>query len=57
MHLQKLMVLITDKKERVKKILTKPATERSPEELNEVAHLLSVSILYHPFLTNHHIER
>jgi len=41
--LQNLMNLVTDKKERVKKILSKPATERSAEELNEVANLLSVT--------------
>lgn len=41
--LQNLMHLVTDKKERVKKILSKPAPERSVEELNEVANLLSVT--------------
>jgi len=36
----KLTSLITDKKERVKNILTKAATSRTNEELSEVANLL-----------------
>jgi hypothetical protein len=41
-HLHALQMIITDKKERVKKILSKLATSRTTEELNEVANLLSV---------------
>ena len=41
-HMKALLMLISDKKERIKKILSKTATQRSPEELNEVASLLSV---------------
>lgn len=44
-HMQALQILIADKKERIKKILSKPSTSRTLEELNEIASLLSVNIL------------
>jgi CRP-like cAMP-binding protein len=46
--MQALLNLITDKKERVKKILSKPSTSRTNEELSEVANLLqNVDFLKH----------
>jgi transcription termination factor NusB len=45
-HMKALLMLISDKKERIKKILSKSATSRSPEELNEVASLLSVTLIF-----------
>jgi len=44
-QLKALQILISDKKERIKKILSKSATSRTPEELNEVASLLSVTYI------------
>ena len=41
-HIAALTSLISDKKERVKKILAKPSTLRTNEELSEVANLLQV---------------
>ena len=45
-QIKALQALISDKKERIKKILAKPATNRNHEELIEVASLLSVSTPY-----------
>ncbi len=44
-QIKALQNLISDKKERIKKILAKLATNRTKEELNEVASLLSVSLV------------
>lgn len=43
--MQALQMLIADKKDKIKIILSKSATSRSQDELNEVASLLSVALI------------
>jgi hypothetical protein len=45
-------MLIAEKKDRIKKILSAPAKSRSPEELMEIANLLGVTLFLISFTYN-----